>query len=204
MEASAERCLFFCFAVVRAASQISLKAYKTLAGAATGEQALRQQLVVRGTSLPVFFAADPKLKLPKGVKPGEVLTGTVTYCKASSSVAGPDKHPDGFPIHYLVAPSAPSAPKSPVRAVPPPYRRACCPDHATCRQPAAQSPPDGKTDEEKLASAIRDLRVKQLAGVKDDAVFDAMYAELKEHADAGHLPTLQAKLKRVDAVSVAP
>ena len=67
-------------------------------GAATGEQALRQQLVVRGTSLPVFFAADPKLKLPKGVKPGEVLTGTVTYCKASSSVAGPDKHPDGFPI----------------------------------------------------------------------------------------------------------
>lgn len=132
------RTLFF-FAVVCAASQISLKAYKTLAGAATGEQALGQQLVVRGTSLPVFFAADPKLKLPKGVKPGEVLTGTVTYCKASSSVAGPDKHPDGFPIHYLVAPSAPSAPKSPVRAVPPPYLLTAA--HAALTTPPAANPP---------------------------------------------------------------
>jgi len=54
-------------------------------------------------------------EVPQNVKPGDVLTGTITYTRSRDTAAGPDKHPDGFPITFTV-PSSPKKPKK-VRGV---------------------------------------------------------------------------------------
>ncbi len=124
-----------------------------------------------------FFLGEPAFdKLPKGVKPGDVLLGSVTLEKTSGeNNQVKSKRPQGFRLSYVVPPPPPEAPKPPSK-------------------PTA---PDERSEAEKLAEKVRDVKVQHLGGLTEAVAFEALYAELvKEYPT--HIPLLQARLKFVD------
>ncbi|GBG25276.1 Tripeptidyl-peptidase 2 [Hondaea fermentalgiana] len=101
-------------------SDISLGTYKTRAGATTGTQTFSPQVLSQGERCAVFFALplykDMAKSLPKGVAPGDVLTGLVTYGRRNgrnTAIIGTDRHPDGFPVEVAVIAAPGSGPDGP-------------------------------------------------------------------------------------------
>lgn len=101
-------------------SDISLSAYKTRGGATTGTQSFSAKVLSQGETCVVFFALplykDMSKNLPKGIAPGDVLSGTVTYGRRNSrntQTIGTDRHPDGYPIEVAVISSPGSGPEGP-------------------------------------------------------------------------------------------
>lgn len=102
-------------------------------GAKFGKQSLRV-----GQSTAVFFSEPAFSALPKAVKHGDTLVGSVTYGSANDKIRGAGKRPGGFPVTYMVPP-APPKDKS---------------DDPTL--------PDERSELERLEESIRDHTVKKL------------------------------------------
>lgn len=123
-----------------------------------------------------FFLGEPAYeKLPKGMKPGDVLIGSLMLEKAGGKDQPKSKRPRGFRLSYVVPPPPPEAAKAPSK-------------------PTA---PDERTEETKLAEKVRDVKVQHLEGLTDAAAFDTLFAKLLEEYPA-HIPLLQARLKFLD------
>jgi len=123
-----------------------------------------------------FFLGEPAYeKLPKGVKPGDVLVGSLVLEKAGGKDQPKSKRPRGFRLSYVVPPPPPEAAKAP-------------------SEPTA---PDERTEEIKLAEKVRDVKVQHLGGLTEAVAFDALFAKLLEEYPA-HIPLLQARLMFLD------
>lgn len=130
-----------------------------------------------GQTCAVFVAEPEHSALPKKVKAGDVLLGTISYATADEKFVGAGKRPKGFPVTYVVPPA---------------------PNKEEEKKTAEA--PDKRSELEKMEDAIRDLTVKKLKDLGGKETFDAIYTVAKEKYP-DHLPVLQAYLKHVDTAS---
>ncbi|MHC4091064.1 MAG: tripeptidyl peptidase II [Planctomycetota bacterium] len=160
---------------------ISLKVYADPDDGLTGGSPFGTRTLARGERAVMYVAGPPTDKLPKEAKPGDSLLGQITFGKADASLTGPGRRPGGFALAYHVPPSPASEKES-------------------VSEEKKQDEDSDKTETEKLAEAIRDLRVARLAKLRDDKhseEFGRLAEEiLAEYPD--HLPVLVERLKRAD------
>ena len=159
--------------------EISLSVFSTREALVMGNGNFRKRILRKGSTAAVFFQEPPTSKLPSGCKQGDLLKGSFTLCSGEATLLGDGKRPKGFPISYTVGPKP-----------------------AKASDPEVPEPKDERTAEEKLAEAIRDLKVSRLDSLtskeKEDGKFDELYNEfVKDHPK--HLPLLMSKLKYLDS-----
>lgn len=129
-----------------------------------------------GERAALYLASPAPDALPKEFKPGDTLLGTINYAKLDERLPGEGAKPGGYPLVLHAPPSATPEKKD---------------------EPKDDDP---RTELEKVAEAVRDLKVSKLAGLSDEKHGEA-FAKLadeilKEHPN--HLPVLVEKLKRLD------
>lgn len=123
-----------------------------------------------------FFLAEPAFdKMPKGVKAGDLLTGSLVLEKAKGKEQPQSRRPRGFRVSYVVPPPPPEAPKGPSK-------------------PTAQ---DKRTEETKLEEKVRDVKVQHLGGLTDSTAFESLFKKLLDDYPA-HIPLHQARLRFLD------
>lgn len=129
-----------------------------------------------GERVALYLASPAPDALPKEAKPGDTLLGTVNYAKLDDRLPGEGAKPGGYPLVLHVPPAA------------------------TAEKKDEPKDDDPRSELEKLAEAVRDLRVSKLAnlrGEKDREAFEKLADEiLKDYPN--HLPVLVEKLKRLD------
>ena len=60
-----------------------------------------------------FYLKEPSYdSLPKGIVPGDVLKGSITYLKKDNSTLGCGTRPGGYELRYLVADTKPPSDKN--------------------------------------------------------------------------------------------
>jgi tripeptidyl-peptidase-2 len=160
--------------------EIPLSAYGTREELITSKKAMKKRMIRKGHHASVFFSEPLASKLPSGCKPGDIVTGTSTYCNPEASLPGEGKRPTGFPVSYTVGPKMdkPSDPDT------------------------VAEPKDERTPEQRIDEAVRDLKVEQLGKLtsaeKEKGEFKKLYDELeKEYPN--YIPLLSANLKYLDA-----
>jgi len=161
---------------------VPLAAYASRERLTAGGGAFKARALKRGASCAVFLAEPAADKLPKGCKPGDLLLGTCSYCKADAALPGAGKRPGGFPVSYAVGPRAKDFDK---------------------RDPPKVEAPDDRTEEQKVEDAVRDLKLERLSKLEGKPAFEGLYARfLAEHP--GHLPLLRALVRHRGALAPPP
>lgn len=159
---------------------IVLSAYVSKEAMMIGKDTMKKRILRKGTTAAVFFAEPPPSKIPSGCKCGDVLFGTANFAAGDGALPGDGKCPGGFPISFVVGPKSDSKAKD---------------------NGVTPEVPDERGVQEKLADAVRDLKVGQLEKLtekeKEDGKFDELYNVLeKEYPE--HIPLLMAALKHFD------
>jgi len=154
---------------------IKLKVYPSPGNAVLGKEEVTKKVMARGSTLALFFAEPEHSALPKALKPTDVLSGVVQYSTKSGRKLGEGSRPGGYSLTYF-APPTPTKP--PVAAV--------------------AAPADKRAEVEKLADAIKKLRVSTLKGLIGKDGFDAVHAEVAA-AYPDDLDVATAKLHHADA-----
>ncbi|KAG5191080.1 subtilase family-domain-containing protein [Tribonema minus] len=184
-----------------AGSEVSITAYASAYDMMVGGRAMGATRVLQGTSVAVVWAEPPTDKLPKGVKPGDVLLGTATYVKSDKPLPG--DRPGQVAVSYAVGPVAPAEKdKDKDKPMPEDTRTEDTAAHMTttrlttdallpCASIAARQ-------EEKVESDVRDLWVSKVLALVGKTSFDDLYKRACALYE-GHLPLLQARLAHVDA-----
>ena len=150
--------------------EIPLTVHSSRAGPAIGGEACKAMLLRKGVERALFIAEPDNEKLPKGVKAGDVLVGSLTYRKKNGTEAGSSTKPDGFEISYNVPPEIKKK-----------------------KAPEASEPEDTRPESEKAAEAIRDLQVTRLKKLTKEEEFNPVFEQLIQQYPS-HIPLLQAKL----------
>jgi len=160
-------------------SPIKLRFYTEPDGVILGTHAFSSRTLTRGEQAMVYVAGPNADKLPSAAQPGDQLLGTISFGQPDASLPGAGKRPGGFDVSYVVPPK-PTAEKE--------------------AGGGDGDREDDKSEEEKIAEAIRDLKVARLAQLEDEehsALFDRLAAEvLKDYPN--HTPVLRARLHRAD------
>jgi hypothetical protein len=129
----------------------------------------------------LFVTAPPADRLPDGARPGELLSGTITYGGNPSNLAGAGKRPKGFQI-FALAPEKPAAS-----------------DKGDGNQ--ADKKKDEKEKSEQIRESLRDWKVSQLSKLydsEDKELFDQMAQDILGEFP-NYLPVLMEQLRRADA-----
>ena len=148
----------------------------------------------RGATCSLLAAAPAADKLPKGLEPGDVLTGSATFVRKTEG--GSADRPKGWPIHFVVQKAAAPAPAAPASAGSASAGSAEKdkgePDEAAAQEQEVEA------ELKKLAEEARDVQIKGLSalsgspGVVKDKAWDTLFSQLlAEWPD--HLPLLQVK-----------
>lgn len=159
---------------------VSLSFYQSRFEARTGGSKFSSQVLAKGDSVDLHIGRISSL--PKGVKPGDVLRGSVSFGKVSSDLLGAGKRPGGFAVSYRVPP-APTSKKTSASA--------------------GSSKSRKKSEAEQMKEAIRDLKMGRLAklySTKSTKDFDALAAELLK-SKANDIEVFTHQLKRADQES---
>ena len=162
----------------RLPSPIRLAASATPEAALAGN-AMNARVLHAGDTARVWIRVPAHDALPKDAKPGDVLIGTMTLGGPGGDIVGAQTRPGGWPIVLTVAPK-PAEPSDP--------------------KPSDAEPKDERSALDKLAEAVRDLKVERLGQIArdDQESYDALEREiLREWPD--HLPVLAARLRRLSA-----
>ena len=117
--------------------------------------------------------------MPTEASTGDLLLGSISYGQSKSNLIGSGKKPDGFPISMRVPPINKVKTKS---------------------SGSKNNKKDKKPETEKLAEAIRDLKVARLTklhGEKNSENFDLIAKEILT-VDPDYLPVLVEQLRRLD------
>ena len=152
--------------------EITLSVYASHEAMMIGSTTFKKRALQKGTSLVAFFAEPASDKLPKGIKCGDVLTGSVSYESSEGNLPGSGKKPGGYSIKYVAGPPVESK------------------DEGKGKEPEV---PDERSEAEKLEEAILKLKVDHLQKLsgddKEDAKFEALCEAIhKEHPN--HIPLL--------------
>ena len=158
----------------------TLKCYGSV-GELTAQRAeMKKATLSRGALTSVYVKEPEHDQLPKETATGDFFTGSISYEKEAAGKIGADGRPGGYALKYFAA----GAPKK-------------APEPA---KPAGVA--DTRTDAEKLAAAIKDLKIKTIAGLagKDGfaAVHEAVVAEYSDDLE-GPLELAQCKLHHLDS-----
>ncbi len=157
---------------------ISLSAHATETDALLGNRKLTSRNLRKGEQTVVFFNLPERKSYAKWAQEGDVLVGSMKLCASDSGLLGAEARPGGWRALMTV----------PVD------------DGKTSSVSASSEEKDEKTDEEKLAESIRDLKIGQLnkwSSSKHDKRFAKLYAELRKEWPK-HMPLHLAGLKRLD------
>eukprot|EP00039_Didymoeca_costata_P004104 m.71341 g.71341 ORF g.71341 m.71341 type:complete len:1235 (+) comp12238_c0_seq1:40-3744(+) len=150
---------------------ISLNFYKDYTSVMNKGSKFGKRVLEHKTNTAIFVEEPDTTGLPKTVKPGDVLRGTVTYAAPNERLMG---QPGGFPVLYMVPPS-PNKEDEPKKEA-----------------------KDKSTALEKMNNAIRDLIVSKLNDAAGTASFQDMYNKaLSEYPK--HLPLLQTNLTHLSS-----
>jgi len=146
--------------------------------AALAGRAMDARVIQPGDTARVWVRVPRHADLPRGVKAGDALLGTMTF-GGGGDLVGSATRPGGWPVVMTVSPKA-----------------------AEDASPKASDaePADERSEAEKIAEAVRDLKIDRLLklGKDHDETFDQLEAELL--ADwPDHLPLRAARLHRLVA-----
>ena len=151
---------------------ISLSFYKSRFDARTGGSRFSSQVLAKGDTVDLHIGHISSL--PKGVKPGDVLRGNISFGKVSSDLLGAGKRPGGFSVSYRVPPTA-VAKKS------------------TTTSSRSSS---NKSETEQLRE-LRLARLAKLYSSKSTKEFNSLAAQLLK-SKANDIDVLTHQLKRAD------
>jgi len=163
-------------------SPVALAFYPDPLTAISGVGAFAPRTLEAGDTAALWLVGPPAEKLPKGAQPGDVLLGTLALGASESKLGGAGDRPGGYRLTYVVPPK--------------PVEKDKTADPGT----AGMSEPNKPTPAQRLAEAVRDLKVARLAELHDEAnaaLFDQVAAEvLAEYPN--FLPVLVEQLMRAD------
>ncbi|EQC36766.1 hypothetical protein, variant [Saprolegnia diclina VS20] len=165
--------------VDRSVKDVVLPVYAAAENASLQAKPMATTVLAKGAALPIFVGEPPIEKLPKGVAPGDVLTGRITYGKKQPETwRGASCKPDGFALTYTVPPS-----------------------ETKFKEPEAKdakSPDDDDADTESAdADALRDFLVTRVTKKIGKDEFLPQWQHLMT-SYPGHLPLLRAHLQHLD------
>ncbi|HJO09396.1 MAG TPA: S8 family serine peptidase [Verrucomicrobiota bacterium] len=158
------------------AKPVVLKFHADPDNALTGGGSFGSLTLTQGNQTRLYIA-QPK-QLPSTAAPGDLLLGSIHYGQGNSNLIGPGKKPGGYPITLRV-----------------PLAK------ADKKKLGADKKKDERTEREKLAEAVRDLKVARLAklhGGKQTDDFDRL-AKTILAGTPNHLPVLVEQLRRLDS-----
>ena len=162
---------------LKLAKPISLKFHNDPNDAITGGNGF-QSGALRGGNQTRIYIEQPS-PMPTEASTGDLLLGSISYGQSKSNLIGSGKKPDGFPISMRVPPINKVKTKS---------------------SGSKNNKKDKKPETEKLAEAIRDLKVARLTklhGEKNSENFDLIAKEILT-VDPDYLPVLVEQLRRLD------
>ena len=145
----------------------------------SGEGGFGTRSMAKGDCAVLWVAGLDADDLPKSAKPGDLLLGTITFGGAADGLPGNGKRPGGYPVTYVVPPKPKAKEDGPA---------------------AKDEEKDERSEEEKLAEALRDWQVGRLATLHGDEqreLFDQLTTEILG-AYPNHLPVLVEVLRRAD------
>ena len=158
------------------AKPVVLKFHTDPDNALTGGGSFGSRTLARGNQARLYIA-QPK-PLPGTAAPGDLLLGSIHYGQGDCNLIGPGKKPGGYPVTLRVALAK-----------------------ADKKKTGADKKKDKKTEQEKLAEAVRDLKVARLAklhGDKKGEDFDRLAKAILDETP-NHMPVLVEQLKRLDS-----
>ncbi|OQR99082.1 tripeptidyl-peptidase [Achlya hypogyna] len=161
-------------AITRDVKEVSLAVFDSPDGAATGGKSVAAKTLKKGVDSTVFVGEPAFDKLPKGLAPGDTLSGTIHYAQKHNHFKGASQKPGGFPVTYTV----PVAPKA-------------------TKEPEPTAPEEMRTEDELAEDAVRDLLVARIVKLEGKDTFEGRWAALAAKYPA-HLPLLQARLHHLD------
>ena len=163
---------------LKLAKPVSLKFQADPDNALTGGGGFRSGTLAKGSQTRIYIERPGSL--PSEASAGDLLIGSISYGQGNSNLLGPGKKPGGFPLSMRVPPAKPSKAKPSASG--------------------GSKKKEEKSEAEKLAEAIRDLKVARLAKLHSDKKaedFDRLAKEILD-ANPNHLPVLVQQLKRLD------
>ncbi|MCH2124065.1 MAG: S8 family serine peptidase [Pirellulaceae bacterium] len=160
------------------AQPIRLAMYPTREAFNRGSPQFAPTVLQHGEKLEVQIAAPEVSALPSFFRPNDLLLGTITYGKKSSTSVGSGERPQGYQVQ-LVSPTTSSRPVA--------------------------STPNSKTpkDAAEAAQQLFDFQVRQLQAMvttSEDELFNQLANEIFE-SEPDHLPTRVAVLHQLDQES---
>lgn len=161
------------------AKDVQLQAYSNIHSCVAGGRTYPSTTLRPGQKSMLFIAEPNSTKLPSGIKPGHLLTGTINYVKGKNNMLGEGKRPAGYTVTYAMGPNAPKIDDK---------------DKDKGKPPAKE-----ESEEVKISNSVRDLRVTSLQNLSatDTSTFQSLYEKaLADYPD--HLPLLQAELVWLD------
>ena len=159
------------------AKPISLKFHNDPYDAITGGNGFPSGALGGGNQTRIYI--EQPSPMPTEASTGDLLLGSISYGQSKSNLIGSGKKPDGFPISMRVPPINKVKTKS---------------------SGSKNNKKDKKPETEKLAEAIRDLKVARLTklhGEKNSENFDLIAKEILT-VDPDYLPVLVEQLRRLD------
>ena len=157
---------------------VSLKFHSDPDNAITGGSGFRSGILSKGNQTRIYI--ERPSSIPSEAAAGDILLGSISYGQSNSNLIGSGKKPDGFPLSMRVPPTKPVKNK-PIDS-------------------SKNNKKDEKSEAEKLAESIRDLKVTRLTklhGEKKSEDFDQIAKEILT-AYPDHLPVLVEQLRRLD------
>ena len=151
-------------------SPLSIGVFADRSAADAGGPRFSSEMLQVGQILPIYVAAPKSSQLPAAFGDGDLLLGSISYAKASSSQEGAGKRPGGYPLVVTGK-----------------------------KKSSGSSGATGAPKKNALAEQILDLKVNHLKSLseKDQKAFDEISAEILKQKP-NYMPVLVARLHRMD------
>ena len=88
---------------------VNLSFFLTQSDALVGTNKLGARFIAPGGSVSFFFREPTVDQIPKGVLPGDTLSGKVTYLRKDKAILGCGTKPGGYDVKYVIGDTKPAA-----------------------------------------------------------------------------------------------
>jgi Tripeptidyl peptidase II len=88
---------------------VNLSFFLTQSDALVGTNKLGARFIAPGGSVSFFFREPTADQIPKGILPGDTLSGKVTYIRKDKAILGCGTKPGGYDVKYVIGDTKPAA-----------------------------------------------------------------------------------------------
>jgi Tripeptidyl peptidase II len=88
---------------------LNLSFFLTQSDALVGTNKLGARFIAPGGSVSFFFREPSADQIPKGILPGDTLSGKVTYLRKDKAILGCGTKPGGYDVKYVIGDTKPAA-----------------------------------------------------------------------------------------------